>query len=243
MTQDRIKESTHREQQTVVKPDTARRNFGIGAASKKQRGEKAQAICVTRALQDESRPAEHCHHRRTPVSALVIDVIVEARPQDRKRRHENKEPAAPAKTGEYRTNECLVVRHMLKHVQGVCIIQRFRLMFFHRRLDLKSESSEDGLIFRIRLDATDLQAVCPKHFCECPASRAEIDNLRGVRRFRGDNLVRQPAVVIPRALQQIEDVMSSILKQGAGCRERGWLKRRWQLRRHGIRVSRGYTSE
>ena len=61
---------------------------------------------------------------------------------------------------------------MLEHIQGEYVIQRFRFVLFHRRLDLKSESSEDGLIFRIRLDTTDLQAACAKHFCECPAPRA-----------------------------------------------------------------------
>ena len=134
MTQDRIKESTYGEQQTVVKPDTARQNFGLGTASKKQRSEKAQGVCVTRALRDESRAAKHCHHRCPPVTVLVFDGIVESRPQDRKSGHENKEPPAPTETGEYRTNECLIVQHMLEHVQGIDIIRCFRLVLFRRRL-------------------------------------------------------------------------------------------------------------
>src|SRR5438874_652359 len=106
---------------------------------------------------------------------------------------------------------------MLEHVQSEHVIQRFPFTFFDRRLDLKSESPESGLIFRIRLYATDIQAACAKHFCECPAPGTEVGNLRGVRRLRSDNLLQQPAVVIPCVLQQIEDVMSSILKQGGGC--------------------------
>ena len=78
---------------------------------------------------------------------------------------------------------------MLEHVQGEYVIQRFRFTFFHRCLDLKSESPERGLIFRIRLDAADIQAACAKHFCECPAPGTEIGNLRGVSRLRGYNLL------------------------------------------------------
>lgn len=216
MTEDRIEESAHREEKSVVKPDAARRNFRLGAASKKPRRKKTQTVSVARALHDESRPAKHCHHRCLAVAALVFDVIVEARPQDRKRRYENKEAAAPPETGKYRTNEGFVVRHMLEHVQGVDIIERFRFMLFHRRLNVKSESPENALILRIQLDATDLQATNPKALRECPSARTEIGNLRRMRGFRGNNLGRQPAIVIPRVFQQIEDVMSSILKRGGG---------------------------
>jgi len=95
----------------------------------------------------------------------------------------------------------------------------------HSSPNHESAFAQNSLILWVRFHAIHLQATSPERFRKGAASGAEIDCRRGVRRFRREDFVNQPAVVLPGFLQQIEDVMSSILEQRNGTRERGWLKR------------------
>ena len=74
--QDRVKKSTDRKQDAIVKPNAALRDLRSRTSSENQSRKKTEAIRVTRPLDFKSRTAKHRHHRAAAVSALVLDVII-----------------------------------------------------------------------------------------------------------------------------------------------------------------------
>ena len=105
---------------------------------------------------------------------------------------------------------------MLEHIERIDVVAGPRFVFFHCSRDGKPAFPENNLIFRIRFHTVHLEAASTQHLRKRAPARAEIDNFSGARWRRRNDLVYQPAIIVPRFLQQIEDIMSSILELGAG---------------------------
>ncbi len=131
----------------------------------------------------------------------MFHVIIEGGPEDRKCGNKNEEASPAAEARKHSSGQCFVIRHMLEHVQGIDVIDRFRLVFFHCCRDGESKPPKNSLIFGVRFDAIGLEATGTKHFWECAPPGSEIGNLSGIPRHGRDDLVGQPTIIISRFLQ------------------------------------------
>jgi hypothetical protein len=87
----------------------------------------------------------------------MFDMIVQARPEQRKRRDENEQPAARAQPRKNRSNQLLIFGNMLEHIQRVDVINRFGFLFIDRRSDREAALAQNCLVFRVWFHTIDRQ--------------------------------------------------------------------------------------